>query len=902
MKNTLKKALSIFLTVLMIVTTVPFAFAAEENEVTHQPSSGEPFVALKNSEGLTYQWYTVGYEEEEITDQNTSIADWGWTKSSYDSETGWIGADIVDHYGGNIFFVISLKANETVRVKLIGDFYDEISLFDEQTYNETAKKYVEGVDTYDLTVKYDGNYTLYAYADCDVNEYINNRIIAHRITPVYTPVESETSFTLNNPEFGKEYVCKISDSNGETVLITNKFEYCYAITNQPTIDNLSVGVNYTEGTTYQWYKVNGEIKEITDENAEGDWSEFDVPFAATVYENGKWFADEYEGMQYYFRIDLKAGETINLELSEPVESVTFSREYGSEESVVPENSKKVTYTAKEDGCYWVITEEVIDYITAYIGNPEYIVLEAQNDATLTPSVDGMYICKVVFADGTTEMSDIVDAVVSHICDFSGEWEITDEMHWKKCANENCSIISDKDKHVYTDGKCFCGYECSHESYYNAICQKCGIECLHEIFSEVTNKGSDIFYIASTGGGNYDQQGDKLLDRDADTKWWCMFWGDTQVSVTFGYPRKATIKSYILTVADDADRYPQFNWTAWTIYGTNDLQGEWTIVHSVSDAILPTEGESGAFEVNSESPYMYYKLVVDAVGDGGYTQQMADINIEVEYKDGRECDECGYICLHEGTLVSVPEKAATCIETGWEAYEYCTACDYTTYKEIPVSDHDWSNKDGMCAVCFEGCAHGNVTGATCITPVACDICGADVYDYTNHEGEYRTFWYNDYQHVSQYDCCWVGAVYGDHVYENYTEIKEAACGENALEMARCTCGGAHIREVEGSALKHSFTKYEVTEEAECGKAGEEVAYCDHGCQTTDEREIPALTHKDDNGDYLCDHGCGYEFEKPVEPEQPENLCGDCGKVHKNGLQGFLCLVFKLIKILFESFKA
>ncbi len=114
--------------------------------------------------------------------------------------------------------------------------------------------------------------------------------------------------------------------------------------------------------------------------------------------------------------------------------------------------------------------------------------------------------------------------------------------------------------------------------------------------------------------------------------------------------------------------------------------------------------------------------------------------------------------------------------------------------------------------------------------------------------------------------------------------------------------------------HSFTKYEVTEEAECGKAGKEVAYCNHGCGATDEKEIPALTHEplaavvenevaaecekagsydlavycelcgeeldrdtvtvdalthtDEDGDYLCDHGCGHKFPKPVEPEQPD----------------------------------
>ncbi len=37
------------------------------------------------------------------------------------------------------------------------------------------------------------------------------------------------------------------------------------------------------------------------------------------------------------------------------------------------------------------------------------------------------------------------------------------------------------------------------------------------------------------------------------------------------------------------------------------------------------------------------------------------------------------------------QVATCMEKGWEVYENCTRCDYTTYVEIPVLDHPISNK-------------------------------------------------------------------------------------------------------------------------------------------------------------------------------------------------------------------
>lgn len=101
--------------------------------------------------------------------------------------------------------------------------------------------------------------------------------------------------------------------------------------------------------------------------------------------------------------------------------------------------------------------------------------------------------------------------------------------------------------------------------------------------------------------------------------------------------------------------------------------------------------------------------------------------------------------------------------------------------------------------------------------------------------------------------------------------------------------------------HEYADVAYNNDATCEADGTKLVKCD--CDWAKEKTVTAegtkLDHVDADGDYKCDNGCGYEFEKPVEPENP---CEDCGKVHKNGLQGFLCFVFKLVKMLFESFKA
>ena len=244
-----------------------------------------------------------------------------------------------------------------------------------------------------------------------------------------------------------------------------------------------------------------------------------------------------------------------------------------------------------------------------------------------------------------------------------------------------------------------------------------------------------------------------------------------------------------------------------------------------------------------------------------------------------CTKCGYEVIEEHTLETVEAKAPTCTEIGWEAYEYCTACDYTTYVEIPSNGH---------------------------TPL-------------------------------------------EAVTENEVAPKCGVAGSYDLVVYCDDCGAELDRDtVAVDALKHSFTKYETTEEAKCGVEGKEVAYCDNGCGETDEKAIealkhdivideavapkcgetgltqgehctrcdykveqeavPALTHKDADGDYKCDNGCGHEFEKPAPeeptpdtPDEPEDeTCADCGKVHTNFFSEIICFFTRIINFIKNLF--
>ena len=66
-----------------------------------------------------------------------------------------------------------------------------------------------------------------------------------------------------------------------------------------------------------------------------------------------------------------------------------------------------------------------------------------------------------------------------------------------------------------------------------------------------------------------------------------------------------------------------------------------------------------------------------------------------------CDEEPTAPTHTHTLVSHEAKAATCAEEGWEAYETCEGCDYTTLTVIEATGHKTVAHDAKAPICTEG---------------------------------------------------------------------------------------------------------------------------------------------------------------------------------------------------------
>ena len=69
-----------------------------------------------------------------------------------------------------------------------------------------------------------------------------------------------------------------------------------------------------------------------------------------------------------------------------------------------------------------------------------------------------------------------------------------------------------------------------------------------------------------------------------------------------------------------------------------------------------------------------------------------------------CIRCGYTTRKElpaqHDLVHHEAQAATCTKPGWNAYDTCSRCNYTTYAELPALNHDLVRHDAKAATCTE----------------------------------------------------------------------------------------------------------------------------------------------------------------------------------------------------------
>ena len=80
--------------------------------------------------------------------------------------------------------------------------------------------------------------------------------------------------------------------------------------------------------------------------------------------------------------------------------------------------------------------------------------------------------------------------------------------------------------------------------------------------------------------------------------------------------------------------------------------------------------------------------------------------DIGWDDYEACSRCNYTTTYQELpalnhdLVQHAAKAPTCTEIGWDAYETCSRCDHTTYAELPALNHDLEQHAAKAPTCTE----------------------------------------------------------------------------------------------------------------------------------------------------------------------------------------------------------
>ena len=187
------------------------------------------------------------------------------------------------------------------------------------------------------------------------------------------------------------------------------------------------------------------------------------------------------------------------------------------------------------------------------------------------------------------------------------------------------------------------------------------------------------------------------------------------------------------------------------------------------------------------------------------------------------------------------KAPTCTEKGWDAYDTCSRCDYTTRKEIPALNHDFVHHDAQAPTCtkpgwdaFDTCSRCDYTTYVerpaqhdleqhAAKAPTCTEIGWDAFD-TCSRCDYTT-----YQEIPALN----------HNLEQHA-AKAPTCTEKGWN-AYDTCSRCdYTTYAELPALNHDLEQH-AAKAATCTEKGWNAYDTCSRCDYTTYAELPALNH-------------------------------------------------------------
>ena len=222
--------------------------------------------------------------------------------------------------------------------------------------------------------------------------------------------------------------------------------------------------------------------------------------------------------------------------------------------------------------------------------------------------------------------------------------------------------------------------------------------------------------------------------------------------------------------------------------------------------------------------------------------------EIGWDAYEACSRCNYTTRKElpaqHDFVYHQAKPATCKEIGWDAYKTCSRCDYTNYQEIPTLNHDLRQYVTKAPTCKE-------IGFASITCWRCDYYASQVLPALNHDlKQYAAKaptctekGWNAYETCSRSGCNYTTYVElpAQHDLVHH-DAKAATCTEKGWDAyetcSRSGCNYTTYQEI--PALNHDLVQHDA-QAPTCTEIGWNAYDACSNCDYTTYVEIPASGH-------------------------------------------------------------
>ena len=188
------------------------------------------------------------------------------------------------------------------------------------------------------------------------------------------------------------------------------------------------------------------------------------------------------------------------------------------------------------------------------------------------------------------------------------------------------------------------------------------------------------------------------------------------------------------------------------------------------------------------------------------------------------------------------KAPTCTEKGWDAYDTCSRCDYTTRKEIPALNHDFVHHDAQAPTCTEKGWNAYSTCKNCDYNTYQELPALN-HDLVQHDAQAPTcteIGWNAYSTCKNCDY----TTYAELPALNHALVQHAAQAPTCTEPgwnAYSTCKNCDYNTYqELPALNHALVQHEA-QAPTCTEKGWDAYETCSRCDYTTYAELPALNH-------------------------------------------------------------